>query len=165
MQVGPVPVRVSTEPYPEALDATFGYVGFGGVYADTVTLLDPGGPWDRLLLAYNRGARPTPPWVIGERAFHYTGQAGKQLADVRTVLFVSERTRGAAFEALRGGHSYATNRGDGAHIYLSEVTLRLPGTAAAAWPGEELQVTAGDRMELAIEVQAEGASPCRAACE
>jgi hypothetical protein len=107
VSVGPVRVRLSTDPHPGAIAETSGHTGFGGVYADNVTLLDAGGAWDKSLGSYCRGERATPSWVIGEGAFHYTGQARKRLSDVLTVVWTAEATRAAVFDALAKGRSYA----------------------------------------------------------
>ncbi|MFQ5743807.1 MAG: hypothetical protein ACE5HV_09495 [Acidobacteriota bacterium] len=156
LQVGPIPVRLLTNPYPQALVTTEGYTGVGGVYADTVTILEPGALWDRLLLAYCRRERPRPPWMIGESAFHFSGQAGKHLGDVLTVLLVEEKSRAAAYEALGHGHSYALRKNSAGDLRLGEFTLGARQGGKVAWPGDTLELAGGDRFELTVQIISKG---------
>lgn len=125
--VGPVSVHLSTRPYPEALAASSGFAGFAGIYADTTRIWEAGGAWDRALRAYQGGERDSAPWLVGESAYHYAGQAGKQLGDVLTVLLVDEPTEVAAFRALAAGRAYALRRDGGvADLRLRELALVAP---------------------------------------
>ncbi len=130
--VGPVTVRLSTVPYPEVLAEPSAYTGFGGVYADTVTLWEAGDAWDKAILAFQSGRRDRPPWIMGESAFHYPGQAGKHIGDVVTVLLVEEQTEHAVFTALSEGSSYALRRDRGhPDIRLGEFSIIRTGTVDA----------------------------------
>jgi len=130
--VGPIDVSLATAPYPSAIADTRGYTGFGGVYADTVTMLQPGAEWDVALQQFQAGARDAAPWVVGESAYHYAGQAGKQLDDILTVMLVDERTRAGVFAALARGRSYAVRRQQGSpDLRLQEFALVASGTGAA----------------------------------
>lgn len=124
--VGPVTVRLSTAPYPAVLTDTHDYTGFGGVYADTVTVWEPGAAWDAALTAFQSGQRAAAPWLVGESAYHYPGHAGKELDDVLTVLLVEQDTPEAAFAALAGGHTYSLRRQEGGvDLRLGEFALFL----------------------------------------
>jgi hypothetical protein len=153
--VGPVAVELLTAPYPEALTETDGYTGFGGVYADTITTIDAGGPWDRAIAAHLAGERDSPPYLIGESAFHFTGQAGKHLDDVLTMLLVDEPGIRAGYEALAAGRSYAVRREPaGPDLRLRELAAagadEPQGLAARA--GQTLRI-GGDRLELVLQVE------------
>ena len=153
--VGPLAVKLSTTPYPEALTETAGYTGFGGVYADTITTIDAGGPWDRAIAAHLVGERNSPPYLIGESAFHFTGQAGKHLDDVLTLLLVDEPGIRAGYEALAAGRSYAVRREPaGPDLRLRELAAvgadEPQGLAARA--GQTLRIL-GDRLELVLQVE------------
>lgn len=150
--LGPVTIELSTPPYPAALSETRGYTGFGGVYADTVSVWEPGQAWDDALLEHLSGARPDAPWVVGESAFHFPGQAGKQLDDILTVLLVEERTRQAAFAALARGHGYALRRQEGGpDLRLPE--LALVAGALAHRQGDTLALGPGEAsFDLALAV-------------
>jgi len=167
LSAGPVAVRLSTDPYPSVISETSGHTGFGGVYAQDVTLLDAGGAWDASLTSYSRGERSTPPWVIGEGAFHYTGQARKRLSDVLTVLWAQEPTRAAVFDALARGRSYALRQDWPESLRLREFTLGIPSTGQRAWPGDTLEIdpkTEGvDQGELEFDLVVEMFSESNAA--
>lgn len=155
--VGPVTVRLSTAPYPAVLTDTYDYTGFGGVYADTVTVWEPGAEWDAALLAFQSGQRAEAPWLLGESAYHYPGQAGKELDDVLTVLLVEQDTPEAAFAALAGGHTYSLRRqAGGVDLRLAEFALFSTdedgedGTLRVSRVGDSLIV--GGEGHLAFEV-------------
>ena len=154
-----VRVRLSTEPYKDALLETDGYTGFGAVYADTTTATDVGDTWDRALLEYTRGDRSKPPWAVGESAFHYPGQAGKQLDDILTVVLVPERTHHAVFAALANGHVYATRRErDGADLRLTEFAISGVGIGyegPVARSGDTLEVS-GAEIEVSLRIDEAG---------
>ena len=153
--VGPINVRLSTEPYPEALEQTAGYTGFGGLYAGNISLTDAGGLWDRILHSYCRGERGSPPWIIGESAFHYAGQAGKNLSDILTVLWVTESNHEGAFDALASGRSYAVRRSLDDGLRLEEFTLGAPSLGRVVWPGETLDLSGEIRGSIEGEVEVE----------
>ncbi len=154
-----VRVRLSTESHKDALLETDGYAGFGAVYADTTTATDIGDTWDRALLEYTRGDRIKPPWAVGESAFHFTGQASKELDDILTVVLVPERTHHAVFEALANGHVYATQiQRDGADLRLTEFAISGVGVGyegPVARSGDTLEVTGGE-IEVSLRVDEAG---------
>ncbi len=103
-------VTIKTDPHPEMLLQTNNYTGFGGVYQDTRTATDPGGIWDQALQQYLTGNRKNPPFTYGEIAFHTQGQAGIELDQVLTGVWVQERSTAGVIEALRTGHAYAVGQ-------------------------------------------------------
>ncbi|MCH7823460.1 MAG: hypothetical protein IH849_01545 [Acidobacteria bacterium] len=154
-----VRVRLSTESHKDALLETDGYAGFGAVYADNTTATDIGDTWDRALLEYTRGDRNNPPWAVGESAFHFAGQAGKQLDDILTVVLVRERTHHAVFEALANGRVYATQiQRDGADLRLTEFAISGVGVGyegPVARSGDTLEVSGGE-IEVSLRVDEAG---------
>ena len=170
---GPFRIRLETLAYTDGLEETVGYTGFGSLYADRLSAIDPGGLWDRLLLAHTEGASNSPAWVVGETAFRYTGQAGKFLSEVVTVLLVDEVSHKAAFEALRTGRSYALRQTRDVGLRLREFTLApAASTTTSAAPtidegerataGGELRLTAGSGLALWVDIVATGSQsvPC-----
>src|SRR5437899_13071414 len=99
-------VTVKTYPYPDVLLQTRHYTSFGALYEDTITTTDSGGVWDAVLGEYASGRRATPVWGMGEAVFHSRGQAGKELFDVETILWVRERTEPALLDAMAKGRLY-----------------------------------------------------------
>ncbi len=112
-------VTAKTEPYPEALLQTADYTGFGGLYEDTRTATQPGGPWDQAIAQYLASQRRTAPLVFGEIAFHGPGGDQKVLDQVLTVFWVREKTAAGVLEAIRAGRFYAT------YAYQRNYGLRL----------------------------------------
>src|SRR5213594_1442365 len=103
-------VTVKTDPYPDVLLQTRHYTAFGALYEDTITSTDSGGVWDAVLGEYASGRRATPVWGMGESVFHSRGQAGKELFDVETILWVRERTEPALLDAMAKGRMYTVLR-------------------------------------------------------
>src|SRR5213594_1566878 len=93
-------VTVKTDPYPDVLLQTRHYTAFGALYEDIITSTDSGGVWDAVLGEYASGRRATPVWGMGESVFHSRGQAGKELFDVETILWVRELTEPALLDAM-----------------------------------------------------------------
>ena len=101
-------------PHPEDLLETDGYDGFEGLYGDHITVTEPGRQWDRALLAYLRGERDRPPFVVTGIDYHAAPDpldAWGELDGGRTVLRLEERSEEAVLDALRNGHAYATFMG------------------------------------------------------
>lgn len=164
-RLGPLTVRLSTAPYPEVLAMTHDYTGFGGVYADTVTSWEPGGEWDRALGSFQAGHRSTPPWIIGESAFHATGHAGKSIGDVLTVVLTGERTEEAVFAALSCGRSYAARRDEGhpdlrlQEYFLAAIAPRpVDAPRAVARSGQKLIAAAAGDVDVELNLNVQDAS-------
>ena len=158
-------VTVKTEPHPEAMLMTTGYTGFGGLYQEGRTSINPGELWDRLLQLPASEQRPTPV-LIGELALHGLNDADKDLHRLVTALWVKERTIVGVLEALRSGHSYAV--GDGDHhvqLRLDEFRVVCQGGTKSASVGDRLDpgvardlmvllsVTASDRGRHPVKVR------------
>ena len=135
-------VTVKTEPHPEAMLLTTGYTGFGGLYQEGRTSINPGELWDRLLQLPASEQRPTPV-LIGELALHGLNDADKDLHRLVTALWVKERTIDGVLEALRSGHSYAV--GDS----QQHVQLRLDEFRVVCQGGTK-SASVGDRLDPGV---------------
>lgn len=145
-------VTVKTDPYPEALRQTSDYTGFGSLYEDTITVTDPGGLWDGLLLEYMQGRRAAPPWGLGEVAYHGGDTVGKRLYQVETVFWVRERTPAALLEAVAKGRMYAVSRAKEHGLVLDDFSLTSEETGAVAVSGETLQAVASTPIQIRLSV-------------
>jgi hypothetical protein len=145
-------VTVKTDPYPEALLQTSGFTGFGAVYQDQSTITEPGGIGDALLLDYARGRRAQPPWGVGEIAYHVTGEAGIELYQVETVLWVKEKTPAALLDALAKGRMYALERRKDYGLVLNEFSVTSEETGQSVISGETLEAPANAPFRVRVEV-------------
>jgi hypothetical protein len=132
VQVGAA--TMAGEPHPEDLLETDGYDGFEGLYGDEITVTEPGREWDRVLLAFLRGERRKPAFVVTGIDYHGTdlGDAWSALDGGRTVLLLDERTVDAVRAALRGGHGYATFMGLPQKFRLDAFEVTVPGGATGS---------------------------------
>ncbi len=132
-------VTVKTDPYQEALVLTTGYHGFGGLYQEARTAVNPGGIWDQVIELYVTGQRALPPVMVGESAFHSPDHAHKELDQVLTVVWARDRTEAGLLDALRQGRSYAVEQHRKEfRLVLDEFQLRCPSCERSAGPGETL---------------------------
>lgn len=144
-------VTVKTDPYPEALLRTTGYTGFGGIYQDTRTVIEPGGMWDQALSLYLQGRRPAPPFAVGEIAFHGLNRDTRELDQVLSIFWVRERSAAGLLEALRAGRLYAAGqyrRGRG--LRLDRFLVECEGGRRWALSGELLDP--GAATDLAVRL-------------
>jgi hypothetical protein len=153
--VGPLQVKWRTDPYPDDLLRTARYSAFGGLYEQTVRVVEPGGMWDRLLSQYAAGERSRPAWAVGESGFHGMG-AGKRVGTVQTVFLVEQRSEAGVLDALRRGRLYALQRTTEAELALVDFSIVTPGGTAR--PGETLRVQPGTPLEIRIALGAGGAA-------
>jgi hypothetical protein len=147
-------VTVKTEPHPEAMLMTTGYTGFGGLYQEGRTSINPGELWDRLLQLAVSERRPAPV-LIGELALHGLNEADKDLHRLVTSLWVKERTKAGVLEALRSGHSYAA--GDSHHhvqLRLDEFRVICQGGARSASVGDRLDPGVARDLTVLLSVTA-----------
>ena len=135
-------VTVKTDPYPDVLLQTGDYTAFGALYGDTITMTDPGGVWDAVLGEYASGRRASPVWGMGEAVFHSRGQAGKELQDVETILWVRERTEPALLDAMAKGRMYASLRSKEYGLVLKEFALLSEATGEPAISGQTVRAPA-----------------------
>jgi len=138
-----------TRPYPEALKVTSGYSGFGGIYEDANTLLNPGSAWDAALREYTAGKRKHVPLCFGEMLYHYEGQAGKRMRNVETMVWAADKRQQTICLALGAGRFYARRNRDEQRLVLDrwEVGRNESGVpeiryaVSSAVPGEDVTLT------------------------
>lgn len=148
-------VTIKTDPYLGDLLKTSGYTGFGAVYQQNVTALDPGRGWDRLLLEYTDGRRERPIWGIGELGYH---GSEKRLTDVQTFLWVRERSQQGVLEAIRRGRMFAVQRPPGYSLLLRDFSLSQGESSRSAISGDELPLEGQDPLLVHIKVEASDGS-------
>lgn len=151
-------VTIKTEPHPEALVLTQGYTGFGGLYQDARRVIAPGGVWDQLLQSRTVQEGDLFPSLIGEVAFHGTGDAGKDLDRVYTVIRSSERTAVGILAALKAGRAYAVARGD-ENILLQLDEFRVLSNGRSAGIGETLHGSTSEDLTVRVGVSAVDGKP------
>jgi hypothetical protein len=117
-------VNVYTAAHPEALVLTKDYTGFGLTFTDRITMTEPGGIWDELLLEYLKGKRKNPAWIIA--SLHYDGQS-RRIDEVETIFFVKENSQNAVIEALREGRDYVRFNLGKHPLALEEFTVEDAG--------------------------------------
>lgn len=140
-------VSSETPQHAEDLLRTRGYTGFAALYADHVTATEPGREWDRTLIEYLQGHRSRPTWGTGEIDYHRL-EAGGEIHDIQTVLFVNEHSRRGALEALTHGRVYAVRGGDEA-LQLQRWTVT---TAVAEAVSGQRVATAGQPWSVSVVV-------------
>jgi len=148
-------VTVKTDPYTDALLRTTDYTAFGALYQDTITMTDVGDVWDAVLGEYLRGRRSSPIWGIGEAAYHGSGQAGKQLFNVETILWVKERTPSALLDAMAKGRMYILLRSKEYGLNLNEFTLISVATGEPAMSGQTLRAPASSPILVRLAVSSD----------
>jgi hypothetical protein len=153
--MGPVTVAWRTEPHPSDLLRTSRYVAFGGLYEQSLHVVEPGGVWDRLLGQFAAGERSRPAWALGEAGYHGP-VGGKRLGSVQTVFLVTERKPAAILTALRQGRLYALQRLPASGLILDEYAVVTPEGVAVS--GDRIEVAAGTHFEVRVAVEADGPS-------
>lgn len=149
-------VTVKTDPYPDALVMTSGYTGFGGIYQDTRTVIEPGNNWDQLLsqyLAQRQGQ--SPPFTVGEIAFHGINRDTRELDQVLTIFWVRQRNVAGLVEALRSGRLYSVGQYDkGAGLRLDQFRVECEGGARGAESGESLDPNGARDVMVRLRITA-----------
>jgi len=132
-------VHKDTPPYPQVLRETMDYAGFAALYGESITAIEPGNIWDKVLMEYCTGQRNRPAWGISSADFHQEGAAGEKLGNFPTLFLVKEKTKEAVLEAMRKGRMYAY-RGDVSQprLELEEFSVIDSETLDKGVMGEEL---------------------------
>ncbi len=153
------PIRFKTLPFPEMLLDTKNYTGFAALYGDRITITEPGNVWDTALNEYCRGLRQRPPWGIAAADFHREGDAGQNLGDFQTVLWLTGKTQQSVLTALKNGKMYAC-QGKFPHVpKLDEFSISAaqPDTATRAISGDELLLERNPRIRITVSGTEDGA--------
>ncbi len=148
-------VTIKTDPYPGDLFKTRGYTGFGAIYQQNVTSINPGRGWDQLLLEFAAGRRDRPVWGIGELGYH---RSDKRLTDVQTFLWVRQRSRQGVLEAVRGGRMFAVERPREYSLLLRDFSLSQGDPHHLAISGGELRIEGHDPILVRLSVETSDAS-------
>ena len=152
-------VTVKTDPYPDVLQQTTGHTGFGALYEDTISLTNPGGIWDVVLVEYLQGRRAAPPWGFGEVAYHGAAHAGKQLYLVEMILWVRNRTSAAILDAMAKGRLYSLRRTKEYGLVLDDFSVAAEENGLTAISGETLHATTPGSVAIRLAVSATDAEP------
>lgn len=117
------PVKLRTEPYPDALMESNNYTGFSAIYGDNITVSNPGMQWDRVLNQYCAGERTWPAWGISGADFH--GRHGhEKLFPFQTIFLVKDKTMKAYLDALSKGRVYAVQKPAERRLSLDRFEVR-----------------------------------------
>lgn len=108
---GLVRVVSQTPNHGDDLVNTYDYTGFAALYADAITVTEPGRQWDQALGEYVAGQRRMPVWGTGEIDYHEDVE-GNRIDDILTVFLARQLSRNAVIEALQKGRFYAVRGGD-----------------------------------------------------
>jgi hypothetical protein len=121
--------RTDDDPYPEFAAELPGVTGFAAFPAGHGELLEAGGIWDQVLMEYLRGERDLPVWAIGDADFH-----GDEQSIDRTVTWIHAEapTQEAVLGAMRGGRMATFQGPDTRALWVTEFSLRPPGSGAGA---------------------------------
>ena len=149
---GPLgPIQKQTLPYPQILAESTQYTGFAALYGDSITLTDPGGLWDDILLAYCSGQRKKPIWGISSADFHKDGHAGEKLGNFPTIFLVKNQTKQDMLDALKRGRFYAYRGNvDLNRMELKEFFIQDQDTTEKAVLGEEIQLNKHPKIHILI---------------
>jgi len=144
-------IRMINAGNPEDLWMVDRYEGFEGLYGDRITITEPGGVWDRILLEYLKRSRNSWPSVIAGIDFHFfKGGGWYDLDRGQTILWVRKKDEASVLDALRRGRSYAIFQGG----YDRELTLRnyaLHCTSGVALSGETLVTSTPVTLTAAVD--------------
>ena len=162
VQVAGFTAAIKTDPYPDDLLHTHGFVAFGGVYEDTTSFTRPGGDWDHLLLDFLGGRRKSPAWAIGEAAYHHEGQAGKRFGEVQTVILSEGKDSASLIQAFRAGRMYALRRSGESGLALERFQVGVSGRPPVL-SGGQLALPADARPEVQIAVTGNRPAPMQIA--
>ncbi len=133
------PVKLMTEPYPEALIESKNYTGFAALYGDSLTATKAGMHWDRVLLDYCNGDRAEPIWGIAGSDFH-AEKDGAGLDTFQTVFLVESRRPKDILTALERGRIYAVRKAAEFRLSLDQFLIKDEQTGNRAVQGEELRL-------------------------
>lgn len=147
------PIFVDTPPYPEVLEQSGGYTGFAAVYGDNITVTEPGGFWDRVLLEYCNNERNRPVWGISTADFHKDSGAGGKLGNFPTVFLVRNKTKKEVLSAMREGKMYACRGKYPQRMILDEFTVCSSVCEIKATSGDEIILNENPRIHISLSLK------------
>ncbi len=144
------PIYVNTPPYPGVLEESKNYTGFASLYGDNITVTEPGGVWDRILLAYCKGEREKPTWGISTGDFHKEGEGGGRLGNFPTFFFVQKKTKDEVLRALKNGRTYACQGSFPNIVKLDEFLVCSSDGKTKAISGGEIVLKDSPRIKISL---------------
>jgi hypothetical protein len=135
VQMGPI--KMITEPYPDALIDSKHYTGFAAIYGDSTSAADAGMHWDQILMDYCRGRRDQPVWAIAGSDFHQK-KKGFELDTFQTIFLVDDKRSQDILNALERGRVYAVRKSKDSRLSLDQFKINDNKSGNAAIMGEEL---------------------------
>lgn len=141
-----------TPPYARVLTQSNDYTGFAALYGDSITAIEPGNLWDKVLMEYCSSQRTNPVWGISTADFHKEGGAGEKLGNFPTVFLVKNKTKKDILEALKKGRIYAI-RGYvdlPGRLFLEDFSISDSETSQKAVMGEEISLKGYPRINIRV---------------
>ena len=135
VQMGPI--KMLTEPYPDALIDSRHYTGFAAIYGDSASAADAGMHWDQILMEYCRGRRDQPVWAIAGSDFHQE-EKGVELDTFQTIFLVDANRSQDVLHALERGRIYAVRKSKDSRLSLDQFKIKDNSSGNAAIMGEEI---------------------------
>jgi len=148
------PIFRETAPYSQVLSESRRYTGFAALYAEGITITEPGGLWDQILLEYCEEKRGKPIWGISTADFHEEGHAGEKLGNFPTVFLVKEKSKKSILDALNKGRMYAY-RGDVdlPRLRLEEFSISDSESTQRGTMGEEIAIKGSPEIHIHISTE------------
>jgi hypothetical protein len=147
------PIRVSTLPYPAAIQQAKSYTGFAALYGDNITLTEPGNIWDTTLKEYCMGYRDRPAWGIATADFHSEGKGEEKLGNFQTVFLVQEKSKDAVLKALRNGKMYACQVNYLQPLKLDEFSISSRDGRAKGISGDEIVMSGFPTIKISLSAK------------
>jgi hypothetical protein len=144
------PIRVSTLPYPSAIQESYLFTGFSTIYGENITLTEPGNIWDTTLKEYCAGYRDRPPWGIAAADFHMEDESGEKLGNYQTVFFVQEKTKDAVLKAMKNGGMYACQVAYPQSLKLNEFLVSSADGQIKGISGDTVPLRGFPKIKIAI---------------
>jgi len=135
VQMGPI--KMLTEPYPDALIDSKHYTGFAAIYGDSARAADAGMHWDQILMEYCRGRRDQPVWAIAGSDFHQE-KKGVELDTFQTIFLVDANRSQDVLHALERGRIYAVRKSKDSRLSLDQFKIKDNSSDNEAIMGEEI---------------------------
>ena len=144
------PIRVSTLPYPAAIQESEAYTGFAAIYGENITLTEPGNIWDTTLKEYCTGYRDRPAWGIASADFHKEGERNEKLGNYQTVFFVREKSKIAVLDAMKKGRMYACQVAYPQSLKLDEFSVSSAGEQKKGISGDTVVMQGFPKIRIAL---------------
>ncbi|MCX5856193.1 MAG: hypothetical protein NTZ24_16755, partial [Deltaproteobacteria bacterium] len=155
------PIRVSTLPYPAAIQESKAYTGFSAIYGENITLTEPGNIWDTTLKEYCMGYRDRPHWGIATADFHKEGEGNEKLGNYQTVFFVREKTKNAVIDAMKNGRMYACQVNVPQRLQLDDFSVSSADDKTKGISGDEVVLKGFPKIRIALSTSGAVKNPVK----